>query len=60
MLIHESVPQEVRDELERMGYDLQVSSRTSGPINAVFFDWANGAFWGGSSNHGDDYGVVWQ
>jgi gamma-glutamyltranspeptidase/glutathione hydrolase len=60
MLVHESVSEEVRDQLERMGYDLRFSSRTSGPINAVFFDWANGAFWGGSSNHGDDYGIIWQ
>jgi gamma-glutamyltranspeptidase/glutathione hydrolase len=43
-----------------MGYQVRVSSRTSGPINAVFFDWENGAFWGGSSNHGDDYGIVWE
>ncbi len=60
MLLHDSVPQEVRQQLLRMGYDLTFSSRTSGPINAIFFDWENGAFWGGSSNHGDDYGVVWQ
>jgi gamma-glutamyltranspeptidase/glutathione hydrolase len=59
MLIHQSVPEEVREQLRRMGYDLRVSDRTSGPINAVFFDWANGAFWGGSSNHGDDYGIIW-
>jgi gamma-glutamyltranspeptidase / glutathione hydrolase len=59
LLVHESVPEEVREKLRAMGYDLRVSSRTSGPINAIFFDWTNGAFWGGSSNHGDDYGVVW-
>ncbi|MCJ7629810.1 MAG: gamma-glutamyltransferase, partial [Longimicrobiales bacterium] len=44
MLIHESVPEEVREQLRQMGYDLRVSARTSGPINAVFFDWVNGAF----------------
>jgi gamma-glutamyltranspeptidase/glutathione hydrolase len=60
MLLHESIPEEVREQLRQMGYDLRFSSRTSGPINAVFFDWENGAFWGGSSNHGDDYGIVWQ
>jgi gamma-glutamyltranspeptidase/glutathione hydrolase len=60
LLLHESVPEEVRDQLRQMGYDLRFSSRTSGPINAVFFDWENGAFWGGSSNHGDDYGIVWE
>lgn len=59
MLIHESVPEDVRERLRQMGYQLRVSARTSGPINAVFFDWANGAFWGGSSNHGDDYGIIW-
>ncbi len=60
MLLHDGTPQDVRTRLEAMGYRLTFSSRTSGPINAIFFDWANGAFWGGSSNHGDDYGVVWQ
>jgi gamma-glutamyltranspeptidase / glutathione hydrolase len=59
LLIHASVPEDVREKLRAMGYDLRISSRTSGPINAIFFDWKNGAFWGGSSNHGDDYGVVW-
>ncbi|MGD8362574.1 MAG: gamma-glutamyltransferase [Gemmatimonadota bacterium] len=59
MLLNESVPPWVRDELRAMGYTLTFSDRTSGPINAVFFDWEHGSFWGGSSNHGDDYGVVW-
>src|SRR2546422_9854413 len=26
---------------------------SSGPINAIFFDWKHGSFWGGSSNHGE-------
>jgi gamma-glutamyltranspeptidase/glutathione hydrolase len=59
MLLHESVPPWVQSQLRAMGYSLTFSPRTSGPINAVFFDWANGGFWGGSSNHGDDYGIVW-
>jgi gamma-glutamyltranspeptidase/glutathione hydrolase len=59
MLLHESVPPWVQSQLRRMGYRLTFSPRTSGPINAVFFDWENGSFWGGSSNHGDDYGIVW-
>lgn len=32
---------------------------TPGPINAIYFDHKHGTFWGGSSNYGDDYGVVW-
>ncbi len=59
MLLNESIPPWVREELRSMGYDLTFAERTSGPINAVFFDWIHGSFWGGSSNHGDDYGVVW-
>jgi gamma-glutamyltranspeptidase/glutathione hydrolase len=59
MLIQSSVPPWVQAQLRQMGYRLTISDRTSGPINAVFFDWEHGGFWGGSSNHGDDYGVVW-
>ena len=42
-----------------MGYRLEFDDRTSGPINAIFFDWKHGSFWGGSSNHGEDYGIAW-
>ncbi|MGQ9671504.1 MAG: gamma-glutamyltransferase family protein [Candidatus Aminicenantales bacterium] len=57
--INEKVPQEVRDKLRRMGYRLSVKKYTSGPINAVFFDWKHNTFWGGSSNYGEDYGIAW-
>jgi len=60
LLLQDDVPPWVRDRLRAMGYALTFSDRTSGPINAIFFDWEHGSFWGGSSNHGDDYGVVWQ
>ena len=60
LLVQNATPPWVQTELQSMGYDLMLSERTSGPINAIYFDWANGSFWGGSSNHGDDYGVVWQ
>jgi len=33
--------------------------RTSGPLNAIWFDWKHNSFWGGSSNHGEDYGIGW-
>ncbi|MCB9294001.1 MAG: gamma-glutamyltransferase [Lewinellaceae bacterium] len=59
LLLNESVPDWTRSALEDMGYKLDFEPRTSGPINAVFFDWAHGTFWGGSSNHGDDYGIGW-
>ena len=59
LLLNERVPPWVRDELEDMGYELEFRSRTSGPINAIFFDWKHGTFWGGSSQHGEDYGIAW-
>ena len=60
LLVQNATPPWVQSELRRMGYDLTFSERTSGPINAIFFDWEHGTMWGGSSHHGDDYGVVWQ
>ena len=59
ILVHESTPPYVRKELVKMGYRLTFDDRTSGPINAIYFDWAHGSFWGGSSNHGEDYGIGW-
>ena len=54
-----STPEAVRHELEAMGYTLEFEPITSGPINAVFFDRAHGTMWGGSSHHGEDYGIAW-
>ena len=59
LLLNEAVPDWTRSALQDMGYKLDFQRRTSGPINAIFFDWEQGAFWGGSSNYGDDYGVGW-
>jgi len=52
-------PGKRRRDLREMGYRLDFQERTSGPINAIFFDWKHGSFWGGSSNHGEDYGIAW-
>lgn len=57
--LQEDTPPWVRAELKKMGYKIDYSPRTSGPINAIFFDWEHGSFWGGSSNHGEDYGIGW-
>ena len=54
-----STPEAVRKELEAMGYTLEFEPITSGPINAIFFDRAHGTMWGGSSHHGEDYGIAW-
>lgn len=59
VLLSEQVPPWVRSELERMGYEPTFEERTSGPINAIFFDREHGTLWGGSSHHGEDYGIAW-
>ena len=59
ILLSEQVPQWVRKELVQRGYKLEFESRTSGPINAILLDHEHGTIWGGSSNHGEDYGVAW-
>jgi len=59
ILVSNSTPRNVMDELTKMGYKVIVGSRTSGPINAIYFDWKHGSFWGGSSNNGEDYGIGW-
>ncbi|QHT70025.1 gamma-glutamyltransferase family protein [Rhodocytophaga rosea] len=59
ILLQNSTPENVRNELKKMGYTLEFDERTSGPINGIYFDWKHGSFWGGSSNHGEDYGIGW-
>jgi gamma-glutamyltranspeptidase/glutathione hydrolase len=59
LTLADSMPPWVRDELRRMGYDLEFERINSGPINAIFLDRAHGTMWGGSSHHGEDYGIAW-
>ncbi len=59
LTLNSAMPPWVRKDLSRMGYKLTYEDRTSGPINAIWFDWQHGSFWGGSSNHGEDYGLGW-
>jgi gamma-glutamyltranspeptidase / glutathione hydrolase len=59
MLVASSTPENVRAELRRMGYTVEFAERTSGPINALFFDKKHRTIWGGSSHHGEDYGIAW-
>ncbi len=59
LLLHSGTPAWVHKELIQMGYKISFDDRTSGPINAIYFDWKHGSFWGGSSNHGEDYGIGW-
>jgi gamma-glutamyltranspeptidase/glutathione hydrolase len=59
LMLNASVPEWVRRELRLKGYTLEFEGRSSGPINAIMLDHAHGTMWGGSSNHGEDYGIAW-
>jgi gamma-glutamyltranspeptidase/glutathione hydrolase len=59
MLLASSTPEAVRATLQKMGYQLRFSARTSGPITAIWFDRRHGTLWGAASNHGEDYGIAW-
>jgi gamma-glutamyltranspeptidase/glutathione hydrolase len=57
--LHEKTPEWTREELRKMGYRIRLEPKTSGPINAIFFDREHGTMWGGSSDYGEDYGIAW-
>jgi len=59
ILLGNTTPPWVRGDLRKMGYTATYGDRTSGPINAIWFDWKHGSLWGGSSNNGEDYGIGW-
>jgi gamma-glutamyltranspeptidase/glutathione hydrolase len=59
MTVASSLPESTREALKQMGYTLDFVERSSGPINAILFDWKHRTMWGGSSNHGEDYGIAW-
>lgn len=59
ILLNSNTTDASRTELRKLGYSLSFGDRTSGPINAIYFDWKHGSLWGGSSNHGEDYGIAW-
>jgi gamma-glutamyltranspeptidase/glutathione hydrolase len=59
IVLQSNTSEKVRESLKKMGYNMRFTSRSSGPINAIYFDWEHGSLWGGSSNHGEDYGIAW-
>ena len=59
ILLSNNTPEAIRNDLKKMGYKLSFGNRTSGPINAIYFDRKHNSFWGGSSNNGEDYGIGW-
>ena len=59
ILLNSNTSDSVRDSLLRLGYTPRYAPHTSGPLNAIYFDWKHNSFWGASSNYGEDYGIGW-
>jgi len=59
IVLRDDTPEWISKELVKKGYTIALWNKTSGPINAIWFDWKHGTFWGGSSDYGDDYGIAW-
>ncbi|MEN2282011.1 gamma-glutamyltransferase [Algoriphagus sp. SE2] len=59
IVLRKDSPDWINKELASKGYSIELWNKTSGPINAIWFDWKHGSFWGGSSDYGDDYGIAW-
>ena len=59
IVVRKDLPKWVIKDLKSKGYNVVPRDLTSGPINAIWFDWEHGTMWGGSSNYGEDYGIGW-
>ena len=59
LVVRSDTPTQVVEELRGMGSDVEGRQKTSGPINAIFFDQEHGTLWGGASDFGDDHGIAW-
>lgn len=59
LLLTNSVPEWVRNDLTRKGYELELTATNSGPITAIYMDRAHGTMWGAAAYHGEDYGIAW-
>jgi gamma-glutamyltranspeptidase/glutathione hydrolase len=59
LIVNSETPEWTISDLKRRGYKVETQKRTSGPINAIYFDREHDTFWGGSSDHGEDYGIAW-
>lgn len=52
-------PLDIIKALDTRAYRVLTAPRNSGPMNSIYFDWKHGGFWAGSSNNGEDYGIIW-
>ncbi len=57
--LNERVPDWVREDLRKRGYQMEFARWTSGPITAIWVDRKHGSLWGAASNFGEDHGIAW-
>jgi gamma-glutamyltranspeptidase / glutathione hydrolase len=48
-----------REQLRKMGYDLETVDRVYNPTTAIWFDFDNGTMQGAASDFAEDYGIAW-
>lgn len=48
-----------REQLKKMGYQVELVERTYNPTTAIWFDHEHGTMHGAASDYGDDYGIAW-
>ncbi len=59
LILRNDTSLKVQQELQKMGYEIELRKRTSGPTTAIFFDQKHGGFQGAASDFGEDYGIAW-
>ncbi len=48
-----------REQLRKMGYDLETVDRVYNPTTAIWFDFDNDTMQGAASDFAEDYGIAW-
>ena len=48
-----------REQLEKMGYNVEVVDRVYNPTTAIWFDFETGTMQGAASDFAEDYGIAW-
>ncbi len=46
ILLNEKTDSAIRKDLKDLGYTIHSAQRTSGPVNAIYYDWKHGSFLG--------------
>jgi gamma-glutamyltranspeptidase/glutathione hydrolase len=59
LALAEAMPSWTRNELTKMGYQLEFVPNNSGPITAIYFDHQHKTMIGAAAYHGEDHGIAW-